>query len=50
MPFDEAETFTKHNAEPLARWRYEPVKRIDDNNFELTVPASWFEIEEEDED
>jgi hypothetical protein len=141
MPFDEAETFTKHNAEPMARWVYEigghagkpkkadakpklyisiptaicgvckmpkfalligtgedagkvivrgiaeehakkhhippsehsnflkfnfgfvpqlgkrsfdgdhvPVKRLDDNNFELTVPASWFEIEDEEDD
>lgn len=139
MPFDEEETFTKYNAEPMARWVYEigghsgkpkngkkpqlhisiptavcgvckakkfalligtgedagkvivrgvadelakphhippsehqhflkfnfgfvprlgmkpfdgdrvPVRRVDDNNFELTVPASWFEIEEDDD-
>lgn len=138
MPFDEAETITKHNAEPVARWLYElgghagkpkdgkkpqlhisiptavcgvckapkfalligtgadagkvivrgipegfekkhhippsehstflkfnfgyvkqlgtqtfdgghvPVKRLDDNNFELTVPASWFEGDDDD--
>lgn len=139
MPFNEEETFTKHNVEPLARWVYEvgghagkpkkngkkpqlyisiptavcgvckakkfalligtgedagkvrvrgieagkeqrhhipptehqhflkfnfgyvpklgmtafdgghvPVKRLDDNNFELTVPSSWFEGNEED--
>lgn len=138
MPFTEEETFTKHNAEPVARWTYEfgghadkregkkpqlhisiptticgvckkkrfalligtgedagkvivrgipddkakthhipptehqhflkfnfgfvpklgkrtfdgghvPVRRIDDDNFELTVPKSWFELDEDDE-